>query len=258
MTMAKTFVWTVAMGKRLIGRALVAHEAVRTALQSGTVVIIAGTTNGYAAEEILAGLGQAKEFDRSRFFRGITLPPAQPTTETGRLPDVSTFPGDVVIRAGRWEKGKTIFDVLEDLKEGDVILKGANAVNLQSGLAGILIGHPQAGTIAAALQAVTGRRVRLILPVGLEKRVSCDLAAMAVRLNAPGAKGPRLLPVAGEIFTEIQAMEILTGARAEVVSAGGVGEAEGSLWLAVWGEEKQVQAAETLWKSCRDEEPFRL
>lgn len=254
----KQFILTPAMGKRLIGKALAAHPAVRAACKDGTVVIIAGTTNGYAAEEILGGLGQADGFSRLRFFRGVTLPPSSPTTATGRLPDESSFPGDVVIRDGRWEKGKTIFDVIEGLKEGDVILKGANAVNLDSGLAGILIGHPQGGTVGAALQAVVGRRVRLILPVGLEKRVSCDLAELAVRLNTPGAHGPRLLPVAGEIITEIQAVEMLTGAKAELISAGGVHGAEGAVWLAVWGEDEQVQAAETLMKSVRDEPAFRL
>ncbi|MBN1943987.1 MAG: hypothetical protein JW849_11900 [Phycisphaerae bacterium] len=254
----KTFVLTPAMGKRLIGKAVAAHPAVRSACKNGTVVVIAGTTNGYAAEEILAALGQAEGFSRGRFFRGATLPPSSPTTAAGRLPDESTFPGDVVIRDGRWEKGKTVFDVIEGLIEGDVILKGANAVNLESRLAGILIGHPQAGTIGAALQAVVGRRVRLILPVGLEKRVSCDLAEVAGRLNSPGAHGPRLLPVAGEILTELQAVEHLTGAKAELVSAGGVGGAEGAIWLGVGGEEAQLQAATDLIHSLRDEPSFRL
>ena len=80
-------------------------------------------------------------------------------------------------------QGKTIFDVVDDLKEGDVILKGANAVDVIGRRAGILIGHPKGGTIAAALQAVTGRRVKLILPVGLEKRVNTDLDRIAETLN---------------------------------------------------------------------------
>ncbi len=254
----KQFIVTPAMGKRLIGKALAAHPAVQAVLREGTIVIVAGTTNGYVAEEILTRLSQTGGFSRQRFFRGVTLPPGVPTTTAGRLPDESLFPGDVVIRDGGWEKGKTIFDVIEGLKEGDVIVKGVNAVNLQSGLAGILIGHPQGGTVGAALPAVIGRRVRLLLPVGLEKRVSCDLAEMSVRLNTPGAHGPRLLAVAGEIVTELQAIEQLTGAKAELISAGGVNGAEGSVWLAAWGEEEQLQALETLMKSVRNEPAFQL
>jgi len=44
------FVLTVAAGKRLIGKALAAHPAVQAASRSATLVIIAGTTNGYVAE----------------------------------------------------------------------------------------------------------------------------------------------------------------------------------------------------------------
>lgn len=71
------------------------------------MVIIAGTTNGYAAEEILKSLDQAKGFSKKRFFRGIVLPPGR-TTEEGRLPDENGFPGDVVIANGVWQKDKTI------------------------------------------------------------------------------------------------------------------------------------------------------
>lgn len=254
----KQFVMTPASGKRLIGKALATHVAIRSALDAGTVVIIAGTTNGYVAEEILQTIGRAGDFSRKRFFRGITLPPSRPTTGTGRLSDESRFPGDVIIVNGVWQQGKTIFDVVDDLKEGDVILKGANALDLTRKRAAIFIGHPKAGTIGVALQAVTGRRVRLILPVGLEKRVSGDLDTLADRLNAPGAQGPRLLPVPGHVFTELDAVPLLTGASAELLAGGGVCGAEGCVWLGISGTPEQEDAAKTLFQSISDEPAFVL
>jgi hypothetical protein len=254
----KQFVLTPAAGKRLIGKAIVKHPAVAAALEAGTIVIIAGTTNGYVAEEILSALGQATEFKRNRFCRGIIMPPNRPTTSTGKLPDEGKFPGDVVIRKGVYEKGKTIFDVVDDLREGDIILKGANAVDLIQKRAGILIGDPKAGTIGASLQAIVGRRVRLILPVGLEKRVYGVLDEQAAKMNEPGAKGPRLLTVTGEIFTELDAIALLTGAQAELVAAGGVCGAEGSVWLTVSGKPAQEKAAEVLIKSVVNEPAFNL
>lgn len=238
------FVLTVAAAKRLIGKALAAHPTIKAALSSATLVIIAGTTNGYAAEEILKELG-AEEFSKRRFFRGIVLPPGR-TTETGRLPDESDFPGDVIIVKGVWQKGKTIFDVADSLKEGDVILKGANALDLEKKQAAVLIGHPRGGTTITALQAAVGRRVQLILPVGLEKRVPGDLIELAARINAPGESGFRLLPIPGEVFTEIDAISLLTGAEAEMLAAGGVGGAEGAVWLALRGREEQLARAEEL------------
>jgi hypothetical protein len=254
----KQFVITPAAGKRLIGKALVVHPAIQTALRSGTVAIIAGTTNGYVAEELLTHIGQAQDFARRRFFRGITLPPTRSTTEAGRVPDESEFPGDVIIVKGVWHKGRTIFDVADDLKEGDVILKGANALDLSRKRAAILIGHPKMGTVGAALQAVIGRRVWLILPVGLEKRIPGDLDDLADKLNAPGAHGPRLLPVPGQVFTELDAITLLTGASAELFAAGGVCGAEGSLRLAVSGDTEQLEAVERLFKSVASEPAFEF
>lgn len=253
----KQYVITPAAGKRLIARATAAHPAVRAAVENGTVVIVAGTTNGYVAEEILRGLPGAPAFNRSRFFRGITLPPARPTMETGRLSDESAFPGDVVITGGARQEGKTIFDVVDGLKEGDVILKGANTLDVERRRAAILIGHPQGGTVGAALQAVVGRRVRLIVPVGLEKRVTGDLDRLAALLNAPGAQGPRLLPVPGEVLTEIDAVSLLTGATAQLVAAGGVGGAEGSVWLAVTGTPEEEEAAQKLLQEVAREPSFQ-
>jgi hypothetical protein len=252
----KQFVVTPSAGKRLIAKALAAHPVVSDAVKNGTLVIIAGTTNGYVAEEILKSLGIANGFSRKRFFRGITLPPGSDVTSEGRLSDESAFPGDVVITRGEWRKGKTIVDVIDELKEGDVILKGANAVDMQRKQAAILIGHPKAGTIAVALQAVLGRRVKLIIPVGLEKRVNSDLVSIAEKVNEPSAEGIRLFPTPGQVFTEIEAVQLLTGATAELIAGGGVCGAEGSCWLAVSGTEKQEEVAEKLLASVASEPAF--
>jgi hypothetical protein len=252
----KQFVVTPSAGKRLIAKALASHAAVSDALKNGTLVIVAGTTNGYVAEEVLKSLGVSSGFSRKRFFRGITLPPGSAVTSEGRLTDESGFPGDVVITKGAWRKGKTIVDVVDELKEGDVILKGANAVDLQRKQAAILIGHPKAGTIVVALQAVLGRRVRLIIPVGLEKRVCGDLCCLAEKVNLPGLNGYRLFPVPGQVFTEIEAVHLLTGATAEMIAGGGVCGAEGCCWLAVSGTKEQEAAAEKLLASVASEPAF--
>lgn len=207
----KQFVLTPASGKRLIGKAMASHPAILAALESGTIVIVAGTTNGYVAEEVLLRIGQTAGYEKKRFFRGVVLPPSGAGTGSGGPAEQSPFPGDVVIFKGKWLQGKTIFDVVDDLREGDVILKGANALDISRRRAAVLIGDPKGGTIGAAIQAVIGRRVRLILPVGLEKRVVEDLDTLAAKLNAPGAHGPRLWPVPGQVFTELDAVTLLTG-----------------------------------------------
>jgi hypothetical protein len=252
------FVVTPAAGKRLIAKAFLKHEAFQSAVHSGTVVIIAGTTNGYVAEEVLKSLGQEEGFARNLFFRGITLPQSQPTSEVVHLPDERKFPGDIVLVKGVWQKGKTIFDVADDLKPGDVILKGANAVDLSSRRAAVLVGHPKGGTIIAALQAVVGRRVKLIIPVGVEKRIPGNLDVLAAKLNDPRMIGPRLLPVPGDIVTELEALQLLTGCASDLSAGGGVCGAEGAVWLTVCGEASQEKAAQKLLEEIAGERPFNL
>jgi hypothetical protein len=254
----KQIMLTSAAGKRLIGKALATHPDIKKVLNDGTLVIIAGTTNGYIAEEILALIGETRKLNRQRFVRGITLPPGYKVSDQGRLPDESAFPGDVVILKGVWQKGKTINEVMGDLKEGDIILKGANALDLTHKRAAILIGNPTGGTIFPILHAMARCRVRLILPVGLEKRISGDLDELANKINAPGASGYRLLPIPGEIFTEIEALALLTGVTAELFAAGGICGAEGGVWLGFHGAQESEESAAGILHSVAGEPPFTL
>jgi hypothetical protein len=238
---------TVSMGKRLIGKGMAQHPDIKRVLAKGTLVIIAGSTNGYVAEEILASLGQAEGFSRRGFRRGLKVPP------DADAPEIE-FPGDVVITDGQWVRGKTVTEVAKQLQEGDVVLKGANAFDPR-GQAAVQIGSDVGGTILASMPAVIGRRVRLIVPVGLEKRVFEDVNLIAQRINAPGTDGPRLFPMPGPIFTELDAIRLLTGAQAHLLAAGGVYGAEGSLWLGIEGAGEQVRAAVELIESVAGEPP---
>ncbi len=253
----KQFVITPASGKRLIGMAAAKLPAVKQALESGTVVVVAGTTNACVAQEILKCTGEDVDFSPDNFFRGITMPASGEAEGSGRLSD-RVFPGDVVIEQGKWKRGKTIFDVVDGLSKGDVIFKGANTLDAAKGKAGILIGHPKGGTILAAMQAVVGRRTKLYVPVGLEKRITDDIDSVAAQLNEPDSSGPRLLPVPGEIVTELEALNLIAGVQARLCAAGGVNGAEGCVWISITGTEQQEKAAADIVKNISDEPAFRL
>lgn len=246
----KQFCVTTAMGKRLIGKGMVQQPDIQRVLQGGTLVIIAGTTNGYVAEEILKELGQVEGFSRIGFRRGMVMPPGV------EAPD-QEFPGDVVIRDGTWQRGQTIFDVAEDLRPGDVVLKGGNAFDAW-GQAAVFVALPQGGTVLAAVTAVFGRRARLIVPIGLEKRVFEDVHILAKASNAPGAEGPRLCPMPGEVFTELDAIGLLTEAEAWQIGGGGVYGAEGAVWLGIDGDDEEVRAAVDLIQSVAGEPPCQV
>lgn len=254
--MTKLYTISPAEGKRMIAKAIIQIPEVLEALEHKTVVIVAGTTNGYLAEEILKKLDQLGGFSRRRFFRGVTLPHnyKREEAESGE----NKFLGDVVLVNGMWEQGKTIFDVADQLKAGDIIFKGANAVNLEDKQAAVLIGHPAGGTIIPILQSNIGRRVELYLPVGLEKRITANINEMAALVNSAGGSGPRLMPVSGKIVTELHAVKVLTGADAELTAGGGISGAEGTYWLAVTGTEEQIAQMDVLFGEIRDEVNFML
>lgn len=251
----KQFVVTPSAGKRLIAKGMAEHPRIKAVLDKGRLVIIAGSTNGYVAEELLARRGQAPAFQREGFRRGAVVPPGFDGLADGKLA------GDVILTDGVWrqqDRAKTIFDVAADLDSRDVVLKGANALDLARRRAAVYIGHPQAGTIGAVLPGVFGRRVGLIVPIGLEKRVPGDLAELADELNGPAADGLRLLPLPGEVFTELDAIALLTGAEARIAAAGGIYGAEGAVYLAVKGEAEQLQAVEALIASVANEPACRI
>lgn len=236
---------TPAMGKRLIGKGMVAHPSIQRVLQKGTLTIIGGSTNGYVAEEILTYLGQAEEYNRIGFRRGLTVPPSieEPTND---------FPGDLVIKDEKAIFGQSIFKVAPKMGPGDVVLKGGNAFDARRQPA-VQIGSNVGGTSLAALQAVIGTRVELIVPIGMEKRVFGDVYELALITNAGDGKGPGYFPLPGTIFTEIDAIKLLTGAEVTMIAAGGVYGAEGAIWLIITGSPEQEKSADALIKSVIDE-----
>lgn len=241
---------TPSCSKRIIGKAVATHPEINKVLKKGTLVIIAGSTNGYVAEELLQSLGHGKEFSRKGFRRGIT-------TAQGANIEITHTTGDVVIVDGEWQTDKIVFDVADELKAGDLVLKGANAFD-KNGKAAVQIGHPKAGTIGSVLPAIFGKRVKLLVPVGLEKRVLGKIDDLVYLCNDGETSGPRLLPLPGKIFTELDAIKQLTGAEAFMLAAGGIYGAEGSVWIGVKGESKQVEAAGNLIKECAKEPQCRV
>lgn len=237
---------TVPMGKRLIARGLMADPAVRETMEKGRLLIVAGTTNAYAAQEALRAVGSGFQLDPRTYRRGVTAAPGAKLTGAQ-----TAF--DLLIDHGEVRTDGTVFDFAPELGEGDMIFKGANALYLPGAEAGTLIGHPQGGTIMPILSAAIGRRVRIVVPVGLEKRVERPILELARIANEPGTEGTRLCPLPGRVFTEIDAIRTLTGAGAELLAAGGVLGAEGAVHLAVTGNEEQLEKVRALVRELRDE-----
>jgi len=252
---------TVAESKRLIGKAVAQMPVVKNALANGMVIVIKGTTDAYVAEELTG-----KKSDHAAFVTGRIEP------ERG----AKNLPGVKPINHLVLEKGKIVDislpEAAKKLKAGDVVIKGANALDYKNKLAAVNILDPMAGTTGITLPIVIARKVHLIIPVGLEKLVAGDLVDLTLKMREPmeslpapagGSKAlfpgyniPSMWLLTGEIVTELEAVNILTGATAFQSSAGGVSGAEGATWIVIRGTRDQVKKAMDLIGSIQGEPPY--
>lgn len=237
---------TVAESKRLIAKGVAASDPVRRALQEGIIAVGSGTTNAYIIEELTR-----EPIDKRTMVTGRTLP----ANYSG--PAITYSGEDLVLREGSRVRGVRAVEYISEMGPGDIFMKGANAINYERRQAAVLIGHPTGGTVGGVIGTIVARRIRFLHPTGLEKCVGVDLAAVSERLNADAeGRGPTLWLVPGEIFTEIEALAVLAGVEAVPAGSGGIGGAEGAVWLALFGTAAQLDTAQKVLESVRNEPPF--
>jgi hypothetical protein len=240
-------VLTVAESKRLIAKAVAQMPIVKNALANGMVIIIKGTTNAYVAEEITGKKIEHAEFVTGRIAgkgpqllpKGKTVPPI--VLEKGKVVDIS------------------LPDAAKKLKAGDVVMKGANALDYKNKIAAVDIVDPSGGTTGITMPFIVARKAHLVIPVGLEKLVAGDIADLTLKMREP-MESLNMIPsmwlLTGEIVTELEAVKILTGATAFQSSAGGISGAEGGVWLVFRGTREQVTNALKLVQSIKGEPPY--
>lgn len=245
-------VLTVSEGKRLIAKGIAASDVVRSAMKNGIVAVAKGTTNSYVVEELLG-----KKIAKTDYVTGKTFPSNLPGEIRSR---VGNRMSDVVFRNGELLDGASVPETIKEMKRGDIVMKGANAINYATGTAGVLIGDQSGGTVGAIIGYVTARRINLIVPVGLEKEVPVDLEEAALTAGDPDedkyVNAPTLWTFQADLFTEVEALEVLSGADIVPIAAGGIGGAEGAFRLLISGDKADVEKALSVVDEVQGEPPF--
>jgi len=241
---------TPSESKRLIGMAVAKLPEVRRAFKNGIVVVGVGTTNAYVAEELLG-----RKIEREKFIAGVVLPKGTYVLSAERRLK------EIIIRRGKIIDAK-VDDVLPELTSSDVFIKGANGLD-SSGTAGVFMAGHRGGTIGRSLGTVMSRGVNLIIPVGLEKFIPGsvkDVAPLAGMDKVAFSTGVPvgIMPVHGKVITELEAIQILSGAEAIVMGKGGVSGAEGAVTLLVRGTTKQLREVRRLMKAVKGESCLKI
>ena len=226
---------TPAEAKRLVAKAIAKHPKVKRALRQGVVAVGLGTTNAYVVEEILG-----EELEKGRYIAGFV--DARGTCVAPKAVRLK----EVVIEKGR-RIDESVTSVVNRMKPGDVLIKGANALDAR-GIAGVMLASEVGGTIAGVYGIAKARGIDIIIPVTLEKLIPGSVdeisreAGIEVISRSTGIP-VGIFPVAGEVITEIEAFEILFKVEASVMGAGGLGGGEGSRTFLLKGEAERVEHA---------------
>lgn len=234
--------------KRLIARAVKEHEWVKKALKNGIVTIALGSTNAFVAEEILG-----RKIEKEKYVAGFV-------DEHGTC----IVPASERLKSVVLEKGRVINEDIEEavrrMKNNDVFIKGANALDFE-GTAGVMMASLTGGTIANVLGVIKARGIKLIIPVGLEKLIpnSVDEISKATgiyEISYSTGIPVGIMPISGEIITEIEAFEILADVRAVSIGSGSIGSLSCRTFL-VEGEGKKVRKAIEIVKSIKGEREIK-
>ncbi len=235
--------------KRLIAKGVAALPQIKKALASGTIVVTLGTTNAFVAQELLG-----RPIDRGAFAAGFIDDRFNLNARRGEQ-------GEIVLRDGEPVEVEPA-DLLESLGAGDVIVKGANALD-PWGTAGVLMASKTGGTVGRYAAPALARGVDLVIPVGLSKTIHTPIGELARELGAGRVAlsmglACGIYPLVGRIVTEIDALELLFAVTATQITNGGVGPGEGAVSLLIEGEEEPVRRAFDLVASLPNEPGIAL
>jgi hypothetical protein len=247
--MKRQIILTVSESKRLIAKAVKELPQVKAAMENGIVSVPTGTTNAMVLQELLG-----EKFDLRRYRRGITTPKKPERHPEKQLEAMK----DVVFVNGKPDPSLNRYNCVENMGPGDIYIKGANALDYVNNTVGILIGDLKGGTIGGVLGHLIGKKIELVIPVGLEKLVYSDINDLHLMVSETDSKGPSLWPLTGTIITEIEALEILTDVESVLLSSGGIAGAEGAVRLLLFDDEDTVEKALRLVESIKGEPPYLL
>lgn len=242
--------------KRLIAKAIASLDEVQNAKERGHILIAHGSTNLYVAEEIIGTDVVSNLFDRDTFLSGLIIRGTLCATFQDEKPNLLVLDHGVPI-----PPAPTMVELLGDFGPNSVFIKGANAVD-PTGKAGVLLGHPEGGSMGWAMGIIMARGLQLLVPVGLEKLVpSVDEAVDLLgqeRLDYTQGNRVGMMPLSGAtVITELDALNLLCSVRTTHVASGGTGGSEGSVAIIAEGYDSQVEKAIGLVESIKGEPPLQ-
>lgn len=221
---------TVEEGKKVIALGILKHPTFINAQEKGRILFKGGTTVSKITEK----------------FMGIPLRISGRITQRGTVSSKDIIKGahSIIYSKGTWSNvDDSIAETVQKFSKNDLIVCGANAID-HKGNAAIMAGSPGGGNVGKSLSSWYTEGAQIIIPVGIEKMIPGDLDHIMGRASRTGKSiswgmSVGLMPLKGEVFTEIQAIKQLAKVDCFAIGAGGLGDAQGSITLEVWASDSE-------------------
>ena len=138
---------------------------------------------------------------------------------------------------------------LDRMDADDVIIKSGNIMD-PAGNVGVLVASPDGGEVGAYLPRIAARGIQLIVPMTLNKSVPFPLKDITPHMGISKFRRDRvhgmscgMLPLPGQVLTEIEALRSLFNVKALPAARGGPGSGVGTVTLILLGKESSIEAA---------------
>lgn len=237
---------SVNAAKWIIAEAISRRSDVLTAMQNGTLIIKAGTTTSCVCA-LLTGqhlriCGRITPRGAVANFAESPMPPTALLNCKG-IQSLDGHERETILRLG----------------PGSMLITGANLIDCD-GHAALLAGSPGGGNYGAALSAVSTEGIQILIAAGTEKLTPGNVPAAIAQAERKGLAASQgmacgLLPLVGQVITELDAIRMLAPVEVVLIGKGGISGAEGSSLLQVWGRDVDVDFIWDLAKSCEDRPP---
>lgn len=242
--------------KRLIAKAIVQLPQVKTAKEKGIIGIARCTSGAYVVEELI----DRKLANKNGYCSGFFVAQGSCAVQTQDQEKL------LVLSRGKeqWltsEEGN-ISKFIGNMNCHDIIIKSGNILDC-NGEAGTLVASPSGGEIGSYLPHILAIGIQLIVPMTINKTVSDSLHTIVSSMGITKIEPSRchgmpcgVIPLPGQIITEIHAIHLLTKANALPVAVNGIGSGAGSVMLLIDGPRKYVDRAWEIIEKIKGEPPM--
>lgn len=233
---------TVEEGKEIISLGILKHPLLLNSFKNGKIIFKGGTTVSRITEKLI----------------GVPLRISGRITTRGTVSSITTLnsPHSILLEDGNWKNiDETIVKEAQGFSNNDLIICGANAFDYK-GRAALMAGSPSGGNVGQSMSSWYSEGATILIPVGIEKMIPGDLEQIINKSSRTGKSlswgmSVGLIPLNGEIFTEVEAIRKLANVECFVIGAGGLAEAQGSTTFEIWGTKIELDKIIEILKSTK-------